>query len=218
MNTEEIQESLLPSMESDFSAGAGKVNAVARALEILNCFSPSRPELTLTQITQQLHCPTSTLLNQLRTLEGAGFLYRVKGSTSYRLGYKLMERSYCVHASTPIIQYALPVMEELESQTDSFIYLTTHLNGLVFYLESVCPGQRRVRYSIAGKTLPLHCTGQYHQHRYYYIMYLSHCSMIFLTLSRHASHALASRSVPTTCMACSPNAAPHCRLCSRLPP
>ena len=33
MNTEEIQESLLPSMESDFSAGAGKVNAVARALE-----------------------------------------------------------------------------------------------------------------------------------------------------------------------------------------
>ena len=159
MNTEEIQESLLPSMESDFSAGAGKVNAVARALEILNCFSPSRTELTLTQITQQLHCPKSTLLNQLRTLEGAGFLYRVKGSTSYRLGYKLMERSYCVHASTPIIQYALPVMEELESQTDSFIYLTTHLNGLVFYLESVCPGQRRVRYSIAGKTLPLHCTG-----------------------------------------------------------
>ena len=159
MNTEETRDGLLPSMESELPRESGNVNAVTRALEILNCFSPTRPELTLTQITQQLHCPKSTLLNQLRTLEGAGFLYRVKGSRGYRLGYKLMERSYCVHASTPIIQYALPVMEELERESDSFIYLTTHLNGLVFYLECVCPAQRRVRYSIAGKTLPLHCTG-----------------------------------------------------------
>ena len=57
-----------------------------------------------------------------------------------------------------------------------------------------------------------------HQHSYIYIMYTSHHFIILLTCSRHSLQASALRSVPTTCMACSPSAAPHLRLCSMLPP
>ncbi|MEI3141026.1 MAG: helix-turn-helix domain-containing protein [Lawsonibacter sp.] len=51
-----------------------RVTATAKALRVLDCFTPTQPELTLAQISRILNMPKSTLLNQLRTLEEAGFL------------------------------------------------------------------------------------------------------------------------------------------------
>ena len=140
-------------------SGAGRVSSTAKALRILDCFSPRQPDLSLAQISRMLEMPKSTLLNQLRTLEEAGFLARSQSSQTYRLGYKIMNLSYCARASLPVVQYAIPVMEDLQMATGEIIYLTTHINGLVFYLESVFPSRRSISYSISGKMLPMHCTG-----------------------------------------------------------
>lgn len=70
-----------------------------------------------------------------------------------------MELSYCAHAAMPVIQYAVPVMEDLQVSTGEIIYLTSHIGGQVFYLECVYPSRRSVSYSVSGKTLPMHCTG-----------------------------------------------------------
>ena len=140
-------------------SGAGRVSSTAKALRILDCFSPRQPDLSLAQISRMLEMPKSTLLNQLRTLEEAGFLARSQSSQTYRLGYKIMNLSYCARASLPVVQYAIPVMEDLQMATGEIIYLTSHINGLVFYLESVFPSRRSISYSISGKMLPMHCTG-----------------------------------------------------------
>ena len=45
----------------------GLVNSVQKALNILNCFSVERPQLSLAQISSLLSYPKSTTLNLLRT-------------------------------------------------------------------------------------------------------------------------------------------------------
>lgn len=136
----------------------GPVNSVAKALRVLNCFTPSQGYLTLAHISKELDLPKSTVLNLIRTLEHWGYLMRASGQ-SYQLGYKVLELGYCMQANLPIVQYALPFMEKLQIQTGEIIYLTSHINGRVLYLEGLYPSIRVGNYSNAGKTLPMHCTG-----------------------------------------------------------
>ena len=145
--------------ESVSSPAGARVTATAKALRVLDCFTPTQPELSLAQISRILNMPKSTLLNQLRTLEEAGFLGKSPENQTYRLGHKIMELSYCAHAAMPVTQYAVPVMEDLQVATGEIIYLTSHIGGQVFYLECVYPSRRAVAYSVSGKTLPMHCTG-----------------------------------------------------------
>lgn len=124
----------------------------------MECFSQTRSEMNLSQMSRELEIPKSTLLNLLRTLEEAGYIYRNRQSTGYRLGYKIMELGYAIHSAFPIVPFAVPLMEEMQLATGEFIYLTTHVNGRVLYLECVYPPKRTVGYSVSGKTLPMHCT------------------------------------------------------------
>ena len=103
--------------ENKPSPAGSRVTATAKALRVLDCFTPTQTELSLAQISRILNMPKSTLLNQLRTLEEAGFLCKSQEGQTYRLGYKIMELSYCAHAAMPIIQYAVPVMEDLQVST-----------------------------------------------------------------------------------------------------
>lgn len=154
------QESNNQRMNKDDRPSSGNfVGSVTKALRILDCFTPSQPRLSLAKISQQLKLPKSTTLNLIRTLEQGGLLLRAPGEQNYQLGYKLMELSYCLRSSLPIIHYAIPFLEELQVKTGEIIYLTTHLNGRVLYLEAMYPSIRIGNYSVAGKTLPMYCTG-----------------------------------------------------------
>lgn len=146
-------------MKPKDSSSAPTVASVVKALRILDCFTPTQPRLSLAQISQQLGQPKSTTLNLLRTLEQGGLLLRGQSDSTYQLGYKLMELSYCLRASLPIVQYAMPFLQELQVKTGEFIYLTSHINGQVLYLEAMYPTIRIGNYSVSGKTLPMYCTG-----------------------------------------------------------
>ena len=136
-----------------------KVNSVAKCLCILESFTPQQSELSLTRLSDLLKMPKSTLFNMLHTLESAGYIYKVTNSQNYQLGFKLMELSYNIRSSLPVVQYAIPFMEELLAYTNETIYLTTPINGRVFYLECVYPSKRALFYSTCGRTQPMHCTG-----------------------------------------------------------
>ena len=141
------------------SEGGTLVNSVIKALHILEGFTLSQQELTLSQISRQQGLPKSTALNLIRTLEASGYLLHTSNSQTYRLGYKVMELSYHLRSSMPIIQVATPFLEELQIKTEENIYLTSHLDGQVFYLKGLHPSIRIGNYSVAGKRLPMHCTG-----------------------------------------------------------
>ena len=136
-----------------------KTNSVGKAIAILESFSPQYPMLSLTQLSTMLKIPKTTLISTLHVLEEYGYVYKVQGTKNYHLGFKVMELSYNVQSTLSIVQYALPLMESLQIQTGEIIYLTSHINGKVFYLECVYPSHRAITYSVSGKTLPMHCTG-----------------------------------------------------------
>lgn len=140
------------------SAHTTTVSSVSKAIRILDCFSPKQPELSLARLSSMLKMPKSTLLNQLRTLEEAALLVKSADGQCYSLGYKLMEIGYKTYCSIPVISSAIPVMEDLMLKTGKFVYLTSHLNGKVFYMDYVCPTHRNISYSVSGKTIPMHCT------------------------------------------------------------
>lgn len=136
-----------------------RVSSVNKALRILECFSNEKKELSLSQITRSLGLPKSTVLNLLRTLETNGYLLHTNGSQTYQLGYKVMCLSYIQRISMPVIHYAMPFLEELQIRTGENVYLVSHVEGQVLYLEGVYTSMRIGNYSTAGKRLPMHCTG-----------------------------------------------------------
>ena len=135
------------------------VNSVNKALRILECFTASQRDLSLSQITRMLGMPKSTVLNLIRTLETNGYLLHSSDSQTYQLGYRLMCLSHSLRTSMPIIRYAAPFLEELQVRTGENVYLVSHVDGQVLYLEGVYTSIRIGNYSIAGKLLPMHCTG-----------------------------------------------------------
>jgi len=135
-----------------------RVDSVSKALTVMECFTPQRPEITLSELSRICHMPKSTLLNQMRTLEQAGYVRKNPHTQAYRLGYKLMCLGYSVQAASPLMHYVIPVMEELREATGQTVYLTSHLDGKVFYLQCVYSRNRTQVYSVAGKMLPMHCT------------------------------------------------------------
>jgi len=145
--------------ECELVAKSGTVvNSVSKALRVLDCFTPTQPELTLSQISRKLKLPKSTTLNLIRTLEVNGYLIYKDYTQTYQLGYKLMGLSYVLRSSIPVIQIAIPLLEELQVKTGENVYLTSHVNGQVLYLEALYPSVRIGNYSIVGKFLPMHCT------------------------------------------------------------
>lgn len=135
-----------------------KIASVAKALQILELFDPSNSELSLSQMSKKLGWPKSTLSNFVRTLEYEGYLSRNPVSQNYYLGIKLMELGYNMRSNLSIVHYAIPCMEDLCEQTHANIYLTTHVDGSVLYLEGIYSNRRTTKYSIAGKLLPMHVT------------------------------------------------------------
>lgn len=152
-----INRSGTPRSDADNS---GKiVNSVNKALRILECFTAVQRELSLSQISRLVNVPKSTALNLIRTLESSGYLLYVPSAQAYQLGYKLMGLSYNLRASLPVIQYATPFLEEVQVKSGENVYLTSHVAGRVLYLEGLYPSIRIGNYSVAGKLLPMHCTG-----------------------------------------------------------
>lgn len=136
-----------------------QVKSVTKAFNILSCFTPTVTELSLADISAKLDMPKSTTLNLLRTLESFGYVIRSYPSMNYRLGYSALQLNYCTKVSMPAVRNTLPFLEDLQIRTGKTIYLTSHINGEVLYLEVAHQNRRLFTYSISGKTLPMHCTG-----------------------------------------------------------
>lgn len=131
------------------------LNSVAKTIRTLQAFTVSKPEWTLTQLSRELNISKSTMLNILKTLQCFGYITKSENNC-YRLGVELLELSYHLRASLPIIHYAIPIMEDIQHRTGQIIYLTIPKQGKVFYLQSVNPGNRNISYSITGKCSDMH--------------------------------------------------------------
>jgi DNA-binding IclR family transcriptional regulator len=134
------------------------VRAVERALDILLCFSRETPELTMTQVAEQVGMHRSTVHRLLATLEGKRFVRRDPVTSTYRLGIRLLQMAYLTLEHNDLRQLATPFLHRLCEQHQENIDLAVLDDTDVVFLD-VIEGPQRVKLASAiGQRLPAFAT------------------------------------------------------------
>lgn len=99
------------------------VRAVERALDILDCFAPGPPELSLTDIAKRIGLAMSTTSRLLLTLEKRHYLSRNHETQRYMLGARIAQIGTIGLSNLDIRKLALPFMRELNALYDEGVSL-----------------------------------------------------------------------------------------------
>ena len=134
------------------------VRAVDRALDILLCFTKQTPELTMTQIAEQVGIHKSTAHRLLATLENKRFIQRDQNTGIYRLGIRLLQMAYLTLEQSDLRRLAIPFMHHLCDLYEENIDLTV-LDDTDVVFVNILEGPQRVKLAAAiGQRLPAFAT------------------------------------------------------------
>jgi len=132
-----------------------QVDAVTKALGILDCFAGSESELSLKQLSERTGLYKSRILRLCGTLAAQGYLIRTPAS-SYKLGPKLMILGKAYEATNPLSSVARPVLKRLSALTgeSTKLFVIEGTNRLCLVREK---GTSPLQYAInEGETQPLY--------------------------------------------------------------
>jgi len=134
------------------------IRSVERALDILLCFSSQTPELTMTQIAEQVGLYKSTVHRLLATLEERRFVQRDPDTGIYRPGIRILQMVYLTLEHSDLRRLAAPFLLHLWEQQQETIDLAVLDDTDVIYLD-VLESPRRVKLAATvGQRLPAHST------------------------------------------------------------
>ncbi len=131
------------------------IEAVDKALCLLECFSDADTELSLKDLSEKTGLNKSRILRLAGTLSSHGFLVRPKGSLGYSLGPQLLMLGKLYERSNTLVSVARLIMKDLVSLTGESVKLFVIQNK-----KRVCLvrelGPSRLHYAIKeGEILPL---------------------------------------------------------------
>ncbi|WP_134703775.1 IclR family transcriptional regulator [Ammoniphilus sp. YIM 78166] len=134
------------------------IQAVERALDILDLFKEHETELKITDISQRMNLNKSTVHSLLKTLQVRGYIEQNTKNGRYKLGLKLFERGNFVIHGMDIQKISKSYLVELSRKSGK----TTHLAVLdgkeVVYMDQVEGTMEVMLYSRIGSRFPVHCT------------------------------------------------------------
>lgn len=134
------------------------VQAVDRALDILECFGYSKEELGVTELSKHLRLPKNNVFRLLATLECRGYIEQDRRSGNYRLGIKTFEVGNVFLHHLGLRRQARPVLEDLVARCNETAYLAV-IDGpeVVYILMQETTHTVRVVPRV-GHRLPAYCT------------------------------------------------------------
>lgn len=145
-------------MRNGWSEGASPVQAVSRALSLLELVCRSGRPITLGQAAAQAGLVRPTAHRLLSTLIDHGLVAQDPATKEYRAGLKLFELSNEVARSLDVRPQALPEIRQLSRETNETVHLGILDEGEVVYIDKVESAQTIRMYSAVGKRAPAHCT------------------------------------------------------------
>lgn len=138
--------------------GRYRIQAIERAVAILNAFTVEQPEYGVTELANELGLHKSTIHRFLVNLEHAGLVERSPRTGRYRLGLHILELSGVVTQQMSLWEEALPFLEGLVRDTGETGHLAVLDNGEAVYVERV-ETHRALRIpSAVGRGYPAHAT------------------------------------------------------------
>jgi len=114
--------------------------------------------LGITELSQKLNLPKSTVFQIVHSLQEFGWIERLEESKKFILGLRLFELGNLVQASSHLRRVALPYLEELRKETGETVYLVVYDRGEIVYLECLESRLRLRARPVYGLRVPLHCT------------------------------------------------------------
>lgn len=139
-------------------SGKYRIQAIERAVAILNAFSAEEPELGVTDLADRLALHKSTVHRFMVNLEAAGLVERDRHTSRYRLGLRIFELGGLVLQQMNLWEEALPFLEGLVRDSGETGHLAVLDGGEAVYVEKV-EARRALRIpSAIGRGYPAHAT------------------------------------------------------------
>ena len=141
--------------------GRYQVRAVRRALDLLDCFTPAEPELTLLQLAEQTGLSTSTAYRLVQTLELCDFVEHDGETGRYRLGLSCLRLGGNVMARLDLRDRLRPLLTALRDDCGETIHLAIldRSRMEVVYLDKLDGLLAIGMISHIGARAPAYCTG-----------------------------------------------------------
>ncbi|HHY67191.1 MULTISPECIES: IclR family transcriptional regulator [Kyrpidia] len=134
------------------------IKSVDHVVNILNCFTPEKTELGISELTVQLNMNKSTVHHIVKSLCEHKVLVQTPAK-KYRLGSKILDWERSVSPLSKLLQVASPFMESLVKITGETVHLAVLEGTEVYYLAKL-RSQRAIRIETKiGGRMPAHCTG-----------------------------------------------------------
>lgn len=112
------------------------VPALIRGLKILELFSPTKKELALSEIANNLEINRSSAFRLVQTLEYCGYISR-NAQKNYTLNIKALQLGYSVLAHIDITEKAIPIMQELRDQAHTAVHLSVLDSTDIVYVQNI---------------------------------------------------------------------------------
>jgi IclR family transcriptional regulator, pca regulon regulatory protein len=134
------------------------VTSLSRGLQILECFTSTRPRLSQSDVQVLTGAPKSTVFRLLRTLVGLSYLKYDPEAKKYYLGPKVLSLGFTVLQSLEAREIARPYLERLAREFKRSVHLTMPDKGEIVLVDKIkVPGLRDFSIGI-GSRVPIYNT------------------------------------------------------------
>ncbi|MEB3101003.1 IclR family transcriptional regulator [Ferviditalea candida] len=130
------------------------IHSVKNGLRIIRLFTLDRPEIGITEISQALDLPKSTVHRLVLELQQEGYLDKCADSSRYKLGLSLLTLSGVIITHMEIIREAKPVLEELTRKLGEASHIAILEDMEIIYLHKIDPPQPVPLLSSIGRSNP----------------------------------------------------------------
>lgn len=107
--------------------------SLARGLEVIQAFTPQRPLLSISQISQKTGIPRAAVRRCLYTLSKLGFVYAEDGK-NFQLRPRILALGHAWLASTPLARSAQPVLRHLSEMLNESCSIATLDGDDILYI------------------------------------------------------------------------------------
>lgn len=135
-----------------------KVQSIDRVFDILEQLSTEPDGMKLTEISQVLALPTSTVHRLLAVLRKRNYAEKNEESNRYRLGLGFIELTSSFLCSLELKTEARPFLQKLSKDTGQIVFMGIEQEGEVVYIDRFEQFNDPRKYCIIGSRMPLYCT------------------------------------------------------------
>ena len=141
--------------ESRETADKDQVSALARGLQLVECFRSSQRFLGMQELVDRTGLPKATVSRLLNTLVAQGYLEYSQMQERYYLGAGLLSLGFSALGSMGIRQIARPFMRELAEQSSASVGIAARDCHTMVYVENCASAANQNFRLSTGSRVPL---------------------------------------------------------------